>query len=186
MSEKRVARIFTAGAARAVCVRSERKPLSMANTLFISSIFLVVLVIPGFSQKVTVCKEEDGDVRVDCLIAPKQNQINSYEFSITKGSKEVVINTNVTGKTADPKFKDTTQVDSLDLQGYRLRMRKYQMDENTTFICKATQTTESVMVVKGKMLECSAISLFLHSCPWLVASLLLLHVGQSWALSSAL
>ncbi|KAJ8342453.1 hypothetical protein SKAU_G00323810 [Synaphobranchus kaupii] len=153
----------------------------MTNTLFISSIFLVVLVTPGFCQTTTVCKEEDEDIRVDCNIPPKANQINSYEFSITVRNKETVINSNVTGITADQTFKNITRVESLDsLKGYRLRLSNYPITDNTTFICKASGKGANVFVEKGKMIPCSAISLFLQSCPWLWSLLLFLHVTQSW------
>ncbi|KAJ8266623.1 hypothetical protein GJAV_G00132660, partial [Gymnothorax javanicus] len=165
-------------------VRLKRNPVIMTKSFFMSSIFLVVLVTPGFCEKATVCKEEDGDIRVDCLIPPEKNKASSYQFSISKGSKETVINTNITGSSADPSFKTNTKVELLDSQGYRLRLSNYQLTEDTTFSCVASEKNAKQVVEKGKMLACSAISVFFHNCPWLLSMLLFFHVTQSWALSA--
>ncbi|KAI1903773.1 hypothetical protein AGOR_G00030670 [Albula goreensis] len=100
----------------------DRKPIRMITSLFISSVVLAAFLAPGLCQKIKVCREEDGEVRVDCLIQPKPNTINTFEFSMFKGGKETVIITNVTGITADQSYKGKTRVEQLEPHGYRLTL----------------------------------------------------------------
>ncbi|XP_036381361.1 thy-1 membrane glycoprotein-like [Megalops cyprinoides] len=144
------------------------------NSLFICSIFLTVLVASGFCKKILVCQEET-DIRVECRLEPRQNQINNYEFSISKNNKEAIINTNVTGITADVTFKDKTRVEPLQPFGFKLTLSNFPITENTTFICKTSNLVDSVFIQKGKMETCSAISVFLQSCPWLLPLLVCFH-----------
>ncbi|KAG9341478.1 hypothetical protein JZ751_019288 [Albula glossodonta] len=154
----------------------------MITSLFISSVVLAAFLAPGLCQTIKVCREEDGEVRVDCLIQPKPNTINTFEFSMFKGGKETVIITNVTGITADQSYKGKTRVEQLEPHGYRLTLVDVPVNENTTFTCKSSGMTDSVPL-KGQMETCSAISLFLQSCPWLLSLLTLLPLMQSWSLS---
>lgn len=101
---------------------------------------------------ITVCVEDDDDLRVDCLIEPKANKINSYEFSWSSGSKESLINTNVSGSAAEAQFKDKSSVEELEPHGYRMTLRSVtdKLPHNTTYICKISGVVASVNKEKGR------------------------------------
>ncbi|KPP57668.1 hypothetical protein Z043_124586 [Scleropages formosus] len=139
-----------------------------------------VLVGPGLCDTITVCQEEDKDIRVDCKIESKPNQINNYVFSISKARNEIIINTNSTTEMADRNFNYKSTVVQLGKDGYRLRLENYVVSENTTFICKTRNKTINRFVEKGKMVTCSTISVFLHSCPWLLLLPLSVYAMQGW------
>ncbi|XP_066563780.1 thy-1 membrane glycoprotein [Amia ocellicauda] len=155
------------------------------NSLFIFGVFAAVSVVPVLGQSIIVCQQEDKALRIDCLLQPKAHQITTYEFSLSKSGKETLINSNVTGITTDPKYKDKSRVMPLDPYGYRLTMPDFQLNENTTFICKiGSQHQNSGVIEKGKLVTCSAFSVCLHSCSWLLYALLSLPLIQNWGLSS--
>ncbi|KAG7237047.1 hypothetical protein INR49_032870 [Caranx melampygus] len=78
----------------------------MLKSLFVYGVLGVLLIPAQCNDKITVCIEDDKDLRVDCLIEPKPNKINSFEFSWSSGTKESLINTNVSGSSAESQFKD--------------------------------------------------------------------------------
>lgn len=110
------------------------------------------LLIPAQSQKISVCVEDDDDLRVDCRIEPKPNTISSYEFSWSSGTKETLLNTNVSGSAANPRFKDKTEVVELDPYGYRMTLKGLtnEISQNTTYMCKITGQVQSIIVQGGK------------------------------------
>lgn len=115
-----------------------------------------MLLIPAECQKITVCIEDDDDLRVDCEIEPKLNQINDYVFSWSVEKKQVVINTNVSGSSAEPKFKDKSQVEELVPHGYRMTLKDFKdkLPANTTYMCKVSDDSLSITMEKGRWIDC--------------------------------
>lgn len=114
-------------------------------------VFYPVMLIPVQSQLISVCLEEDKDLRVDCRIEPKLNKISSYEFSWSSGTKEALINTNVSGSAAEAQFRDKSEVVELDPHGYRMTLKGFTntLPHNTTYMCKISGQVESIKVEKG-------------------------------------
>ncbi|KAM4726545.1 uncharacterized protein FYW61_012342 isoform 2-T2 [Anableps anableps] len=149
----------------------------MLTSLFLYGA-LGVLLIPVRSQLISVCFEEDEDLRVDCRIEPKPNKINSYEFSWSSGTKESLINTNVSGSAAEAQFRDKSEVVELDPHGYRMTLKGFTntLPHNTTYMCKISGQFESINVEKEQLQPCSAVSLFLKtSWSWIVPLLIFLY-----------
>lgn len=113
--------------------------------------FYPALLIPGRSELISVCYEEDEDLRVDCRIEPKSNKINSFQFSWSSGTKQSVINTNVSGAAAEAQFRDKSEVVELDPHGYRMTLKDFKntLPHNTTYICDVSGQIESIIVEKG-------------------------------------
>lgn len=119
--------------------------------------FSSVLLITAESDDITVCLEDDKELRVDCLISEKKpNKFDTYEFSWSSGTKESLINTNVSGSSAENQFKDKSQVEQLDPHGYRMTLRGFsdKLPHNTTYICKISGKSVSVNVEAGRLTEC--------------------------------
>ncbi|KTF76828.1 hypothetical protein cypCar_00019111 [Cyprinus carpio] len=141
------------------------------NSLFRWILVLEVLMMPvlcqGEESVITVCQEEDNDLRVDCLLEPRPNYHTDYEFSMSKGQKEIIINTNISGIMPEPKFRHNTFVTELEPFGFRLTIMSFTITENTTFICKVTKIQKTLFVELDSIEPCSAISVFLLGYPWL-------------------
>ncbi|XP_053188179.1 thy-1 membrane glycoprotein-like [Scomber japonicus] len=153
----------------------------MLKSLFVYGV-LGVLLIPAACEQITVCVEDDEDLRVDCLVEPKANKINSYEFSWSSGSKETLINTNVSGSSAENEFKAKSTVEELSPHGYRMTLKgfKDKLPHNTTYMCKLSGQVASVSIEKDHLVECSAVSVFLQSsCSWIVCLLLFFYQTHS-------
>ncbi|XP_071061518.1 uncharacterized protein [Pseudochaenichthys georgianus] len=150
----------------------------MLKSLFVFGV-LGVLLIPAQCDRISVCVEDDNDLRVDCLIPPKPSQIASYEFSWSTGTKEYVINTNVSGSSADKEFKNKSYVEELDPQGYRMILTGYTDTLNTTtYMCKMSGEVASISVEKEQVVQCSA--MFLKSAgSWIVCLLLFFYQTHS-------
>lgn len=149
----------------------------MLKSLFVYGV-LGVLLISVKSELITVCIEDDNDLRVDCLVKPKLNKINSYEFSWSSGNKESLINTNVSGSSAEAQFKEKSQVEELEPHGYRMTLSGFTdgLPHNTTYLCKISGESATVNKEKEKLEPCSAVSLFLKSsCSWMVCLLLFFY-----------
>ncbi|KAM4545460.1 uncharacterized protein PAE49_018031 [Odontesthes bonariensis] len=145
----------------------------MLKSLFVCGV-LGVLLIPAQCQLISVCVEEDNDLRVDCEIEPKANKINSYEFSWSFGTKETLINTNVSGSAAEMQFRDKSEVVELEPHGYRMTLSGFTdtLPHNTTYMCKISGNVESVTIEKDHLVPCSAVSMFLKgSWTWVVCLL---------------
>uniref|UniRef100_A0A667Y1Y0 Ig-like domain-containing protein n=1 Tax=Myripristis murdjan TaxID=586833 RepID=A0A667Y1Y0_9TELE len=146
----------------------------MVKSVFVYAI-LGVLLVSVQCDLITVCVEDDEDLRVDCHITPKPSQINSYEFSWANGTKESVINTNVSGSRAEAQFKDRSYVEELDPQGYRMTLTGFtqKLPHNTTYMCKISKMVTSINIERENLAECSAVSVFLKtSCSWILCLLL--------------
>ncbi|KAM9846994.1 uncharacterized protein ACBR49_010240 [Aulostomus maculatus] len=149
----------------------------MLKSLFVYGV-LGVLLIPAQCDRITVCVEDDDDLRVDCLIDPIPNKINTYEFSWSSGSKESLIFTNVSGSAAEAQFKDKSYVTELEPHGYRLTLSGFTatLPHNTTYICKVSGVAIAVTMEKDQLVKCSAVSVFLQSCSsWIVCLMLVLY-----------
>ncbi|XDV38732.1 hypothetical protein PO909_008079 [Leuciscus waleckii] len=111
---------------------------------------------------IAVCQEENNDLRVDCLLEPKPNWHTDYEFSMSKGQKETIISTNISGIMPEPK----------------LTIMSFTITENTTFICKVTKIQKTLFVELESIQPCSAISVFLLGYPWLslLVPLFIIHL----------
>lgn len=103
------------------------------------------------TETITVCQEEDNDLRVECPVDPNPNPVRvEYEFSMATRGKETIINTNVSGIMADDKFRrDQAYADHLD-DIIRLTIKDFTVSENTTFLCKISGNLESVFIEPGK------------------------------------
>ncbi|XP_044079284.1 thy-1 membrane glycoprotein-like [Siniperca chuatsi] len=153
----------------------------MLKSLFVYGV-LGVLLIPAKCDLISVCLEEDNDLRVDCRVEPKPNQINSYEFSLATGSKESLINTNVSGSSAEGRFRGISKVEELEPHGYRLTLSDFTetLTQNTTYMCKISGSVARVSVEKEQLVQCSAVSVFLKSsCSWIVCLLLFFYQTHS-------
>ncbi|KAI9542414.1 hypothetical protein NQZ68_020761 [Dissostichus eleginoides] len=152
----------------------------MLKSLFVFGV-LGVLLIPAQCDRISVCVEDDNDLRVVCLIPPKPSTIASYEFSWSIGTKENVINTNVSGTSADKEFKDKSYVEEQDPQGYRMTLKGFtdKLSLNTTtFMCKMSGEVASIIVEKEQLVQCSA--MFLKSAgSWIVCLLLFFYQTHS-------
>lgn len=112
-----------------------------------------MLLIPASCDPISVCYEDDNDLRVDCWVEPKANKISSYEFSWSSGTKESLINTNVSGSSAESQFKDKSYVEELEEpQGYRMTLKGFTdtLPHNTTYMCKISGVTARITVQKGR------------------------------------
>ncbi|XP_076129991.1 uncharacterized protein LOC143111626 [Alosa pseudoharengus] len=136
----------------------------MWTAVLVNGIILGVFVGPVLSEKITVCQEEDNDLRVDCPVDPTPNQVRmEYEFSMATGGKETLINTNVSGVMADDKFRrDQAYAELLD-DILRLTIKDFILSENTTFMCKISGHLESVNIEPDQLVPCSALSAFLSN-----------------------
>lgn len=140
---------------------------------------LGVILIPAKSDLISVCIEDDRDLRVDCLVEPKPSRINSYEFSWSSGNKEAVINTNVSGAASEARFRDKSYVEELEPHGYRLTLTGFTetLPHNTTYMCKISGNSATITIERDLLLPCSAVSVFLKtSCIWLMG--LLIYMQQ--------
>ncbi|XP_063342289.1 thy-1 membrane glycoprotein-like [Pelmatolapia mariae] len=153
----------------------------MLKSLFVYGV-LGVMLIPVKSQLITVCVEEDEELRVDCLIEPKPNKINTYQFSWSIGPRQETINTNVSGDSANKEFKDKSRVEELEPVGYRMTLSDFRdkLSDNTTFLCKISGQGANISVQKDNILSCSAVSLLLkNSWSWMVCLLLFFYHTHS-------
>ncbi|KAJ0004512.1 hypothetical protein NQD34_010726 [Periophthalmus magnuspinnatus] len=135
---------------------------------------LGVFLIPVKSDFISLCIEDDRDLRVDCLVEPKLSRINSYEFSWSSGSKEAVINTNVSGAASEPQFRDKSYVEELEPHGYRMTLTGYTetLPHNTTYMCKISGNSATITIERDLLLPCSAVILK-TSCIWVMGLLIL-------------
>lgn len=126
--------------------------LQIPNRLndFSSPVLMIPVLCQDEESVMTVCQEEDNDLRVDCLLEPKHNYHTDYEFSMSKGQKEIIINTNISGIMPEPKFRHNTFVTELEPYGFRLTIMSFTVTENTTFICKVTKIQKTLFVELGK------------------------------------
>lgn len=115
-------------------------------------LFALVVLSPAKCNPITVCVEDDNDLRVDCLVDPKPNQINSYEFSWSTGTKESILNTNVSGSSVEGPFKGKSTVVELEPNGYRMTLSGFtdKLPHNTTYLCKLSGVVARVTVEKGR------------------------------------
>ncbi|XP_070772784.1 uncharacterized protein [Enoplosus armatus] len=153
----------------------------MLKSLFVYGV-LGVLLIPATCELISVCVDDNNRLRVDCQVEPKANKINSYEFSWSSGGKEVLINTNVSGSSAEDQFKDKSFVEELETHGYRMILTGFTdtLPHNTTYMCKISGVPARVNVEKEQLVPCSAVSMFLKSsCSWIICLLLFFHLTHS-------
>ncbi|XP_076024876.1 uncharacterized protein LOC143014754 [Genypterus blacodes] len=153
----------------------------MLKSLFVCGI-LGVLLIPAHCDQISVCVEEDNDLRVDCRTELKPSKLNSYEFSWSSGPKESLINTNVSGSSVETRFIDKSHVEELEPHGYRMVLKGFtdKLPHNTTYICKISGVVATVYMEKAQLLPCAAVSVFLmRSCSWIVSLLLLIYITHS-------
>lgn len=152
----------------------------MLKSLFVFGVLGVLLTPPAECDLISVCVENDNDLRVDCLIASKPNKINSYEFSWSSGTKEFLIHTNVSGSAAEVKFKDRSYVEELEPSGYRMTLSGFTetLPHNTTYMCKISGEGSQVNWEREKLPVCSAVFLK-SSWSWIVCLLLFVYQTHS-------
>uniref|UniRef100_A0A674PKB5 Uncharacterized protein n=1 Tax=Takifugu rubripes TaxID=31033 RepID=A0A674PKB5_TAKRU len=139
-----------------------------------------VLLIPAKSNKISVCIEDEKDLRVDCLIKPEPSKSNTFQFSWSSGSKESVITTNDSRLSPDADFKTT--VKELTPHGYRMTLTNFtdKLPRNSSLLCKLSGKTARVVVVNDKLPKCSAGNVFLRSpISWIFCLLLFFYQTQS-------
>ncbi len=114
----------------------------------------LVLMIPVLCQDeesvITVCQEEDNDLRVDCLLEPRPKLPHRLWVLHVQRPKEIIINTNISGIMPEPKFRHNTFVTELEPYGFRLTIMSFTVTENTTLICKVTKVQKNLFVELGK------------------------------------
>uniref|UniRef100_A0A8C7KJP8 Uncharacterized protein n=1 Tax=Oncorhynchus kisutch TaxID=8019 RepID=A0A8C7KJP8_ONCKI len=113
------------------------------------------------------------------ILSARANQINSYEFSVSTGTVETVVNTNVSGSSPDVRYRDHSYVEQLEPYGYRLTLNAdththtlTNTHTHTTFICKISKNIASIIIEKNDLLPCSADRVLVQSCCWLLGVLL--------------
>ncbi|XP_061902116.1 thy-1 membrane glycoprotein-like [Entelurus aequoreus] len=151
----------------------------MLPSVFVCGV-LAALLTPARCELIEVCIEDDDNLRVDCRVKAKANQISSYEFSWSSGSKESLINANVSGLPAESQFRGKSEVTELEPHGYRMTLKGFTdtLPHNTTYLCKITGAGASVTVEKDQLVRCCAVSLILQNC-WSVGLLLFFHVTHA-------
>ncbi|XP_041090989.1 thy-1 membrane glycoprotein-like [Polyodon spathula] len=138
----------------------------------------LLAVLPAIYSQIIACKTEDNKLRIDCTYDALTMSPVNYEFSFSKMGRETIIITNMTSQ-YDPKNKFSASVKHMPPNSYRMEMANFQLNESTTFACKAKNTNNlNILVEKGKLPTCSAYSLLLHSSPWLLLALLSLQLLQ--------
>ncbi|XP_061755349.1 thy-1 membrane glycoprotein-like [Nerophis ophidion] len=152
----------------------------MLPPVFVLCGVLAALLTPARCELIKVCIEEDDHLRVDCRVKAKTNQISSYQFSWSSGSKESLINANVSGLPAESQFRGKSEVTELEPHGYRMRLKGFtdKLPHNTTYLCKINGAGASVTVEKDQLVRCCAVSLILKNC-WSVGLLLFFHVAHA-------
>nr|XP_020454325.1 thy-1 membrane glycoprotein [Monopterus albus] len=152
----------------------------MLKSLFAYGV-LGVFLIPAKCDQISVCVN-DTDLRVDCRIPPTPNKISSYHFSLATEGKEFVINTNVSGSSAETRFQGKSYVVELEPKGYRMILEDFKdkLKGSTTYMCKINAQTASVSVEKEKLVKCSAVSLLVKSsCSWIFCLLIFFYHSHS-------
>lgn len=109
-----------------------------------------VLLVPAKCSNITVCIEENGELRVDCLIHSKALKPESYSFFWSSGPKQMLINSNVSGSSVDNQFKGKSVVTEREL-GYRMNLRGFteNLPQNPTFICRVNDESAQISLGKG-------------------------------------
>ncbi|XP_073727383.1 uncharacterized protein [Misgurnus anguillicaudatus] len=158
------------------------KPNSMYGWIVYLGVLISTVLCQDVENIITICQKENNDLRVNCLLEPKANYHTDFEFSMSKGNRETIINTNISGIMPDPKFRHNTFVEEIEPYGFRLTMMGFTITENTTFICKVTKTQKTLFVELGTIEPCSAISVFLLGYPWisLIAPLCIVQLWEAF------
>lgn len=114
-------------------------------------LFVPVLLIPAKCDRISVCAEDNKVLRVDCLLEPEPNKLNTFQFSWSSGTKESVFSTNVSGSSPDNEFKGKSTVKELQPHGYRMTLPNFtdKLPRNSTFLCRLSGKTARVAVEKG-------------------------------------
>lgn len=140
-----------------------------------------VLLIPAKCNKISLCIEDERDLRVDCLIKPEPSKSNTFQFSWSSGSKESIITTNDSRLPPDTDFKTT--VKELKPHGYRMTLTNFteKLPRNSSLLCKLSGKTASVVVVNGEWMSASVVWRCEHDDVWLgeKCEILLTVVGIS-------
>lgn len=144
-------------------------------------LFVPVLLIPVKCNNISVCIDNDKDLRVDCLIKPEPNKSNTIQFSWSSGSKHSVIATNDSKSSSDTDFKST--VKELKPYGYSMTLTNFtdKLPRNSDLLCKLSGKTASVTVVNGEWMSASVVRPCEHDNVWLGEKhkILLTFVGIS-------
>lgn len=113
-----------------------------------------VLLVPAKCSNITVCIEEDRELRVDCLLSPKALKTESYTFLWSSGPKQMLINSNVSGSSVDNQFKGKSVVTKQEL-GYRMTLQGFteNLPPNTTFVCTVNEERAQISLGKGGWVE---------------------------------
>lgn len=117
--------------------------------------FAPVLLVPAKCDPISVCIEDDRDLRVDCLLNSKPHKINNYEFLWSSGTKQLLISSNVSGSSVVNQYKGKSEVRPLDPVGYRMTLKGFTEDlkQNTTFTCKVSGDPAQVTLGRGMRLD---------------------------------
>lgn len=149
-------------------VFSARLKCTLLCTICVLYSFVVsVLLIPAKCNKISVCIEDDKDLRVDCLIKPEPTKSNTFQFSWSSGGKESVITTNDSRLSTDTDFKST--VKELKPHGYRMTLTNFtdKLPRNSSLLCKLSGKSASVVVVNGEWMSASVVWRCEHDDVWL-------------------
>lgn len=140
-------------------VLSARLKCTLLSTICVLySSVVSVLLIPAKCNNISVCIEDEKDLRVDCLIKPEPSKSNTFQFSWSSGSKESVITTNASRLSSETDFKTT--VKELKPHGYRMTLFNFtdKLPRNSSLLCKLSgKTARSVVVVNGEWMSASVV-----------------------------
>ncbi|KAK6469138.1 thy-1 membrane glycoprotein-like [Huso huso] len=138
---------------------SQKKPQNMPSKMnSLLALAALLAVLPAIYSQIIACKTEDNKLRVDCTYdVPTVSPIN-YEFSFSRMGRETIIITNMTSQ-SDPKNKFTASVKHMPPNSYRMEMTNFQVNESTTFTCKARNTNRNtnnlnILVEEGEAAVC--------------------------------
>lgn len=114
-------------------------------------LFVPVLLIPAKGDNITVCIDNNNDLRVECQLKPESTKPHNYQFSWSSGNKAVVISTNVSGSSPDNEFKGKITVTQRKAYGYQMTLPNFteKLTGNSTFFCKLSEKTARIVVEKG-------------------------------------
>lgn len=121
------------------------------------SFFVPVLLIPAKCDKISVCIENDKDLRMDCLLEPEPNKSNVFQFLWSSGDKEHAITTNYSSLSPETNLKSKSTVEERKAHNYRMTLPNFsdKLPHNSTLLCKLSGKVARVMVEKGELMSVS-------------------------------
>lgn len=123
------------------------------------SFFVPVLLIPAKCDKISVCIDNDKDLRMDCLLEPELNKSNAFQFFWSSGDKEHVITTNYSRLSPETNLKGKSTVEERKPHNYRMTLPNFsdKLPRNSTLLCKLSGKIARVTVENGEWMSVSMV-----------------------------